>query len=224
MNKLILAFCLTIITSVFATAQTTATGDYNKVEGFIGYSNNQVDTGISDDDNDLRDFFNDREGLNGVNGSVVGNINRYVGIKGDVSAHFKSYNFDIPRPGTTNTVDSFKIDASVYNFLGGVQVKDNSKEGSRFRPFGHALAGVAVGRTKVADSFFTSTFCQQAGVDCRQDLSESETGFAAAIGGGIDIKATERFSIRAIQLDYNPTRFNGSTQNNFRIGVGVVFH
>lgn len=224
MNKLILAFCLTIITSVFAAAQTTATDDYSKVEGFIGYSNNQVDTGLSDDDNDLRDFFNDREGLHGVNGSVVGNINRYVGIKGDVSGHFKSYNFDVPRPGTTNTTDSFKVKASVYNFLAGVQVKDNTKGGSRFRPFGHALAGVAVGRTKVDSSFFTSAFCQQANVDCSEDLSDTETGFAAAIGGGIDIRATDRFSIRAIQVDYNPTRFNGSIQNNFRFGFGVVFH
>ncbi|MCU1287841.1 MAG: hypothetical protein JWN60_70 [Acidobacteria bacterium] len=224
MNKLILAFCLTIISSVFASAQATTFDEHHKVEGFIGYSNNQVDTGVSDDDNDLRDFFNDREGLNGVNGSVVGNINRYVGIKGDVSAHFKSYNFDVPRPGTTGTVDRYKIDASIYNFLGGVQIKDNAKDGSRFRPFAHALAGVAVGKTKVDNSFFTSGFCQQAGVDCRQDFSESETGFAAAIGGGLDIKATDRFSIRAIQVDYNPTRFNGSTQNNFRFGVGVVFH
>lgn len=222
MNKLILALCLTIFTSVFALGQTT--DDYNKAEGFIGYSNNQVDTGLSDDDEDLRDFFNDREGLNGVNGSVVGNISRYVGIKGDVSAHFKNYEFDVPRTGTTNVTDRFKVDSSVYNFLGGVQVKDNSKGGSRFRPFGHALAGVAVGRTKLDNSFFTSSFCQQTGVDCRQDFSDSETGFAAAIGGGIDIKATERFSIRAVQLDYNPTRFNGTTQNNFRIGVGLVFH
>jgi opacity protein-like surface antigen len=105
-----------------------------------------------------------------------------------------------------------------------VQIKDNSKEGSRFRPFGHALAGVAVGKSKIDNSFFSSGFCQQTGVDCRGDFSDSETGFAAAIGGGIDIKATERFSIRAIQVDYNPTRFNGSTQNNFRFGLGVVFH
>jgi opacity protein-like surface antigen len=223
MNKLFLAFCLTIISSVFALAQATPVDDYHKVEGFIGYSNNQVDTGISDDENDLQDFFGDREGFHGVNGSVVGNINRYIGIKGDVSGHFKGYEFDVPRPGTTTT-DRFKVDASLYNFLGGVQVKDNSKDGSRFRPFGHALVGVAHARAKVDNSFFTSGFCQQAGVDCREDLSESETGFAAAIGGGIDIKATDRFSIRAIQVDYNPVRINGTTQNNFRFGVGLVFH
>ena len=222
MKKFILAFCLTAISSVLAFAQTTTADDYNKVEGFIGYSNNQVDAGFSDDDNDLRDFFNDREGFNGVNGSVTGNISRYVGIKGDVSGHFKSYDFAVPATSTTN--NTFKVKASVYNFLGGVQVKDNAKDGSRFRPFGHALVGVAHARAKVDNSFFTSNFCSQAGVDCRADFSESETGLAAAIGGGIDIKATDRLSIRAIQVDYNPNRFNGTVQNNFRFGFGLVFH
>jgi opacity protein-like surface antigen len=224
MNKLFLALCLTVFTSVFAFAQTTAADDYNKVEGFIGYSNNQVDTGISDDDNDLQDFFGDREGFHGVNGSVTANVNRFVGIKGDVSGHFKGYEFDVPRVGTGSTTDRFKVDASVYNFLGGVQIKDNAKDGSRFRPFAHALVGVAHARAKVDSSFFTSSFCSQAGVDCRADFSESETGFAAAIGGGIDIKATDRLSIRAIQVDYNPNRINGTTQNNFRFGFGLVFH
>lgn len=224
MNKLITALCLIVFTGVFASAQTTTADEYNKVEGFIGYSNNQIDTGISDDDNDLQDFFGDREGFHGVNGSVTGNVTRFVGIKGDVSGHFKSYEFDVPRAGSTTATDRFKVDASIYNFLGGVQIKDNAKEGSRFRPFAHALAGVVHTRAKVDSSFFTSSFCQQAGVDCREDLAESETGFAAAVGGGIDIKATDRFSIRAIQVDYNPIRANGTIQNNFRFGFGVVFH
>jgi opacity protein-like surface antigen len=155
--------------------------------------------------------------------SGVGNLNRYVGLKGDFSVHVKDFDFDVPRVGTTPAT-RFEVDASLYNFLGGVQVKDNSKEGSRFRPFGHALVGVAHRRTKLDDEFFSSAFCQQVGVNCRQDFSESETGFAAAIGGGIDIKATERFSIRAFQVDYNPTRFGGSIQNNFRFGVGIVIH
>lgn len=220
MNKFILALCLTIFSSAFALAQTT---DNHKAEVFIGYSNNQVDTGFSDDDTDLQDFFNDREGFHGINGSVTGNVNRYFGIKGDVSGHYKSFEFDVPRTGTTAT-DRFKVNASVYNFLGGVQVKDNAKDGSRLRPFAHALVGVAHARAKVDNSFFTSTFCQQPGVDCRDNFSESDTGFAAAFGGGLDIKATNRLSIRAFQVDYNPNRFNGTTQHNFRFGVGLVFH
>lgn len=221
MKKLILLFCITMLSSIFTLAQTA--DDYHKFEGSVNFSNNQIDTGISDDNDDLQDFFQDREGFNGFEGSVVGNVSRYVGIKGDFSAHFKEFAFNVPQVGTTPTA-RVAVDASLYNFLGGVQVKDNSKDGARFRPFGHALIGAAHRRTKLDNSFFSSAFCQQAGVDCRTGLSDSETGFAAAIGGGIDIKATNRFSIRAIQVDYNPTRFGGTFQNNFRFGVGVVFH
>lgn len=221
MKNLFLVFCIVTLSSVFTFAQST--DDIHKGEFSASFSNNQVDTGLSDDNDDLRDFFKDREGFNGVELSGVGNLSRYVGLKGDFSAHFKNFEFDVPNVGTTPST-RFKVDASLYNFLGGVQVKDNRKEGSRLRPFGHALVGVAHQRTKLDTSFFTSAFCQQPGVDCREDFSESQTGFAAAIGGGLDIKATDRFSVRAFQVDYNPTRLGGSVQNNFRFGVGVVFH
>ena len=220
MKKLLSVFCLTMLSSILVFAQ----DDFRKAEFSAAYSNNQVDTGLSDDDEDLRDFFKDRESFNGVEVSGVGNVSRYIGIKGDFSVHVKDFEFDVPRVGTTPAT-RFKVDASLYNFLGGVQVKDNSKEGSRVRPFGHALVGVAHQRTKLDRSFFSSQFCQQPGVDCRTlDNRQTSTGFAAAIGGGLDIKASERFSIRAFQVDYNPTRLNDSMQNNFRFGVGIVFH
>ncbi|MDQ4123666.1 MAG: outer membrane beta-barrel protein [Acidobacteriota bacterium] len=205
-------------------AQTTTTGDYHKVEVFGGYSNNQVDVGVGGNNGGgLEEFFSDRESFNGVNIAATGNINRYVGIKGDFSAHFKNFTFRVPAVGTTPATD-VDVDGSLYNFLGGVQVKDNSRGGSRLRPFGHALAGVAHGRTEIDDQFFTSAFCSQPGIDCRQDVIESDTGFAASLGGGLDVKATDRISVRAFQVDYNPTRLAGSTQHNFRFGIGVVFH
>ena len=221
MKKLLLVFCITMLTGIFAFAQSA--DDFHKSEFSASFSNNQVDSGISDDNEDLRDFFKDREGFNGLELSGVGNLNRYVGLKADFSAHFKDFEFNVPRVGTTPAT-AFKVDASLYNFLGGVQVKDNAKEGSRFRPFGHALVGVAHQRAKLDNSFFSSAFCQQVGVDCRQDVSDSETGLSAVIGGGLDIKATDRFSVRAFQVDYNPNRIGGSTQNNFRFGIGIVFH
>jgi hypothetical protein len=198
--------------------------DYNKFEGFIGYSNNQVDLGISDDDDDFEDFFDDRQSFHGVEVSAVGNLNRYFGIKGDFSAHFKNVAVDIPRPLEPGVFDRFEADSSIYNFLGGVQVKDNSTDGGWLRPFGHALVGVAHARTEFENDFFDSPFCDQPGVDCTAEFSESDTGFAAAFGGGIDIRAARRFSIRAIQVDYNPTRLGSSTQHNWRIGVGLVIH
>jgi opacity protein-like surface antigen len=220
MIKKLLFSTLLLSFGIFTTtfAQTTTSDDYHKVEGFVGYSNNQVDLGISDDNEDFEDFFEDRQSFHGVNASVVGNFNRYVGIRGDVSVHFKDFEFDTGTPG-----DQFEVKARVSNFLAGVQVKDNSKEGSRFRPFAYGMVGVARNKVKLSSSFFTSDFCNEPGVDC-DSFSDSETAFAAAIGGGLDINVSRRFSFRAFQLDYNPTRFGDSTQHNFRIGIGFVFH
>lgn len=223
MKKFALCIFALALCAVSGLAQTTTGSDYHKFEVFGGYSNNQVDSGVSDDNEDIEDFFDDREGFNGFNVSAVGNFNRYLGAKVDFSGHYKSLGFTVPATGTTGATN-FEADASLYNVLGGIQVKDNRKEGSRFRPFAHALAGVATNKVSIDNSFFNSPFCNQAGVVCPADISDRETGFAAAIGGGIDIKATNRLSIRAIQVDYNPTRLYGSTQQNFRFGFGVVFH
>lgn len=213
---------MTMLSSIFVLGQDD---DYHKFEVFGGYSNNQVDTGASDDENDVGDFFDDRASFNGFNVSAVGNVSRYVGIKADFSGHYKNLDFDIPAiTGTTVTNRRFSVDSSIYNVSGGIQIKDNAKEGSRFRPFAHGLIGVAHGRAKIDDSFFTSPFCQQTTVNCRDGFSTSDTGLSGTFGGGIDIKASERISIRAIQADYNPTRLNGTTQNNFRFGFGIVFH
>jgi opacity protein-like surface antigen len=102
-----------------------------------------------------------------------------------------------------------------------VQLKDNSTEGT-FKPFAHALAGVAHARNSVE---FNGVACAPAVVlGLCSPATESETGFAAAFGGGLDIRASDRISIRAIQVDYNPTKLFDSTQHNFRIGVGIVIH
>jgi hypothetical protein len=225
-KKISLSTLLLLFGTLFVPGQTTTTtdDDYNKVEVFAGYSNNQVDIGISDDEDDFEDFFRDRKGFHGFNLSATGNFHRYVGVRGDFSAHFKEFDFETQTTtGTTTTTSRFDVDASVYNFTAGIQVKDNSKEGSRFRPFAYGMVGVARAKTKIDESFFTSSFCNQAGVDC-DDISESETALSGVFGGGIDIRASRRVSVRAFQFDYNPTRFGGSTQNNFRFGVGLVFH
>ncbi|HEX5703870.1 MAG TPA: outer membrane beta-barrel protein [Pyrinomonadaceae bacterium] len=139
------------------------------------------------------DFGGDFEGFNGVEGAVTGNISRYIGLKGDYAFHYK--NFDAPAP--------FEVNAKTHTLVGGVQFKDNSKD-KKVKPFAHLMAGFTNARV--------SGF-----------VSESETGFAGVIGGGVDIKISPRVDFRAIQLDYNPTRLGGETQHNFRVGIGLVF-
>jgi opacity protein-like surface antigen len=210
---------IAIIVAILQLSAFAQTSDRSKGEFFVGYSNNQVDVGISDDDDDFEDFFDDRISAHGINISGVGNFSRWLGVKGDFSAHFK--NFDVDDPITPSTV--YEVDASLYNFLVGLQLKDNNRDSGRVKPFGHAMVGAAHSRTTFNDAFFEGPFCSDPDFDC-DDFTESDTGFAAAFGGGVDVRVNRNFSVRAIQVDYNPTWIGGSTQHNFRFGVGVVFH
>ncbi len=56
----------------------------------------------------------------------------------------------------------------------------------------------------------------------------SADSFAVAIGGGLDLKVSHRFSIRLAQVDYFLTRLPNPaavtfTQNNFRYSGGIVY-
>lgn len=52
----------------------------------------------------------------------------------------------------------------------------------------------------------------------------SDTSFATALGGGLDIKAVPFFSLRLIQIDYLRTSLYHGTQNQPRVSAGIVFH
>lgn len=204
-----------ILTMMVACASIAAAqSDYKKFEFFGGYSHNRVDTGIGDDDPSLGDIIDEREGFNGFEASATGNLSRYFGLKGDFSAHFKKQSFSSGAPA------SVEVDSRLFNFLGGVQLKDNSTD-KTFKPFAHALVGVAHTRNELR---FNQVFCIQIFPSPCSDTTVTETGFAGAFGGGLDIRASDRVDVRVIQFDYNPTRLFDSTQHNFRIGVGIVFH
>jgi Outer membrane protein beta-barrel domain len=220
MKKFILSGIMSLVCASVGLAQTTNTSDYKKSEFFVGYSNNQVDTGLdSQSGTAFQNFFNDRESFHGFNASGTYNVSRYVGITGDVSGTYKNkdFSFTVPTsPNTTGTV-ALKTNNSLYNFLGGVQVKDNASEG-RLKPFGYALVGAGHRRTK-----FKDVSCPT-GVDCSFfNQTDSETGLAGAFGGGLDIRLNNKVDIRAIKVDYNPIKFDGGVDHNVRIGVGVVF-
>lgn len=216
MKKLLSVFCLTIISSVFAFAQSS---DFKRTEFSVGYSNQQVDTGAnSDTGNAARDFFDDRLSFNGFEVSGVYNVSRYVGIKADFSGAYRNRDFNFTTgAGTTAANVNFETKNSLYNALGGVQIKDNSTE-ARLKPFAHALVGVGHARTKVSN--FTSTNTTTTGI-----ISDfSDTGLAGAFGGGLDVKLSDKIDLRAVQIDYNPIRLNGQTDHNVRFGIGFVFH
>jgi opacity protein-like surface antigen len=200
MNKLILAFCLTLAAGTAAFAQTAA-AEPSKNEYYVGFSNQQVQGA------DGRNF-------NGFEAAYVRRVSRYFGVKGDFSAAYRNSTSQSEFqavPGGPITSLRSKTNSSLYNVLGGIQIKDSAST-SRFRPFAHALAGVAHSRYKFDTNLNTNNF----------GGTFSETGFSAVIGGGLDIKINNRFDFRAFQVDYNPTRLGGGTQNNVRFGIGLV--
>lgn len=220
MRKVIFALSLLVLSSAIIPAQSASADDYKKAEFVVGYSNGQADTGI-DTGNSSVDFFRDRENFNGFNASGVYNLTRYFGVKGDISGTYISKRFtgEFDEVGIPFTI-SFRNRNALYNFVGGVQVKDNANEG-RFKPFAHAMIGAAHVRSKIDDYD-----CTSAGGGCPAVVfpeTFSDTGFSGVFGGGLDFRLNNRIQIRAIQVDYNPTRIDRNTNHNLRLGAGIVF-
>jgi len=230
MKRLLTLAAFVLLVAPAALAQ----DDYKKAEFFGGYSALLFDNLGGDTDNSaINDVLGGRNTLRGLNLQATYNFRKYWGIKADYSVHLREDNFS--RPQGSGTVDS-----TVHNILGGIQVKNNSEDGPRFKPFGHALFGVAVQKIDVDSPQLGPIF----GIN---DFHINETSFAMAFGGGIDVKINDRFDARIIQADWNiitrgdqqlgtvlfpqplqvvgqPFFLPGTRQDNLRLSVGIVIH
>lgn len=228
MQRLLSLAVLLIIVSPAAFAQS----DYTRWEVFAGYSALHFDNLGGETDNAIvNDVLGEKNTLRGFNAAVTGNFHKYFGAKFDYSLHLREDNFS--RPAGSGTIDT-----TVQNFLGGIQVKNNLEDGPTFKPFAHALFGVATQKIDIDSAQLGPIF----GIS---DFSINETSFAVAVGGGIDIKVNSRIDIRAIQVDWNminrgdqqtgivlvPTPFQtvgtpffipSTRQDNLRLSIGVV--
>jgi opacity protein-like surface antigen len=177
----------------YAIAQT----DYNKRE--IG--GNVSIMGL-----DTKGAFNSdksRDGLYGFNVQGAYNFSRYLGVKAEFS--YSQRHFD---------TDFIDLTTRLSQIMGGIKLQDN-KNTTRFRPFGHALVGVAHA------SDLPRIVRLNSGLD---GFSVREgTGPAFALGGGLDIRLTKRLELRAFQIDYNPSRIKEETFQNVRLGIGLNF-
>lgn len=214
-----LFFCLVLLMmcGALALAQTTTKDEFPKVEVFVGFS------AVGENQKEIR-F--DNGGIigsgyaspTGLEISVVRNWTRYIGLKGDFSAHFKNNNERGPvsscTPTCTVATQDFQIKTRVYNFLVGPEFKARNR--TRLTPFVHLLGGAA----------HTSANFTTAGPPFNILLGRSDTDLALALGGGLDIRATRRVSFRG-QMDYNPVFQNsgsGGRRDLVRISLGVLFH
>jgi opacity protein-like surface antigen len=181
-------------------------GDFKRGEFGVMFSQNRVDSdgAFSPDPNDTG-----HEGFNGVNVDAGYNFTRYVGAKADFSYHKKSRDFGPLVPGGENV----NVDGKLTQFMGGIKIQDNATA-TRVRPFAQALFGL--GHATVDVTGLTTGLPNA-------NFSESETGFAAAVGGGLDIRINRNIDFRAIKVEYNPVRLEGETSNNIRLGIGLNF-
>jgi len=225
---------LTALIFLFSPTTRAQSDDYHKIEFFGGYSAMLFDNLGGDTNNPAVDaVLGGRDNLRGLNVAVNRNFNKYWGAKFDYSLHLREDNFSRPQGSGT-------VDTSIQNFLGGIQIKNNSHDGPTFKPFGHALFGVAVQKVDVDSPQLTSIF----GFN---DFHANETSFSMAFGGGVDLKINHRIDARVFQADWNiirrgdqqlgivvvptPNQIVGqpfilpnTRQDNLRLSFGIVIH
>jgi opacity protein-like surface antigen len=98
-----------------------------------------------------------------------------------------------------------RADSSLLTIMAGPTVK---VRGHRVEPFVHGLVGV--GRFAAAGQQTSFRF------------DKSTTGWAYALGGGLDIKINRRLAIRPLQLEYLSTRILEKNVRYMRAAAGIV--
>lgn len=141
-----------------------------------------------------------RQAANGWEAGLDANVTRLFAVEAEGNGYYKNYNFDFGNffPG----ISKVTVHVTDYSFMGGPRLN--------LRPvFVHALIG---------DDHLTGSAL---------GVSVSQDGLAGAFGGGIQVRVGPRIALRP-SADYVFSRHNilggpAYTQNNFRVGVSIVF-
>jgi len=96
----------------------------------------------------------------------------------------------------------FHVSTHDYTFLFGPTF---TVRASHVTPYVHALFGV--------DRFHVNVI----------GASGTDSAFAMAVGGGLDVPIKPKFAIRVAQVDWLRTNHFSAAQNNVRLSTGVVF-
>ena len=222
-----LALMLAICGTTWSGAQESDFKQFPKYEIFGGY----VAAGQAGDYTDLN-FPGASTGIpstfsstHGVEASLLYNFNRVLGLKGDFSVqpHSEGFHVGVCTPSPCSPVMlNIVINPKLFNLLAGPEFK--LRNHSRFTPYAHGLVGLAHGNAS-----FTVSGAVISGSVVSFSLKTSETGFAAAMGGGADIRFSNRFSFRT-GMDFNPAWVgrddSGATTviKNVRLWGGILFH
>jgi len=208
MRKLLPLIAILLVCAPAGFAQT----DYSHWEFFIGYAHERANNGA--DRLDVRgrainpngstqrvDLISERIPYNGVSTELVANVTPHVGLVTNFAATFANTDFVDALTGRT-----FHARVSRYTLLFGPRY--NWRNSSPFIPYAHALFGVARYQAKFRNGDFTCP-------------DTSDTAFAMALGGGLDIRAGNHVDIRAAQVDYLPVFFSHKREDGLRFTAGV---
>jgi opacity protein-like surface antigen len=228
MKKLIFSSLFMLLISCVAVA-----GDLPKVEIFGGYSiqrlgmpgvSSQIIPILGDISDSGLSIFSESTKYQkyGFNASFTYNANSVLGLEAD----FK-YN--------TGTVMNMQLQLPIYaSGVLSANSSDTISESERYQdlaflagprfafrkskavtPFAHALMGFDHARVSEKLAIMNESL----NVDVQKD-----TGFAAIVGGGIDLNVRKNFAVRLIQADYFLTKHLDETWHNMSLSFGVVFH
>jgi outer membrane immunogenic protein len=137
----------------------------------------------------------------GGSGYVEYNLNRVVGLVADLGSNY------------IGNVNGFPINNTAFTYLFGPRFNWRI---SRFTLYTQTL----VGGERFSNGYDPASPAPA--------LGTSENSFAAAIGGGVDVRLTDRIAIKPIQVEYLMTQLPSSfvnvnqVQNNLRYSAGVV--
>jgi outer membrane protein with beta-barrel domain len=133
--------------------------------------------------------------LNGFDVSFTENINPWFGGTLDITGHFAA-----PEIGAVKTLER------MYTVSYGPQFSYRKRPG--WTAFGRVLAGAAHAEAKVTPT----------------GPHLSDTSFALAAGGGLDMKFRGNTAIRILQAEYLHANSLGASQNNLRLSAGIILY
>jgi hypothetical protein len=201
MRKMLLVVGLVLFMGGVAQAQNDGyskievSGDYSYVRTNVSVTTQSTGSGIPTSTHTLS------SNLNGWSATAAYNVNSWLGLVADLGGEY----------GTTSITVSgtkFNFQTHLFDAVFGPQI--NFRNSTKVTPFVHALVGVSHGSFTISSPGLGSK-------------NKTENAFAGAFGGGLDWNVGEHVSIRLIQAEYFPTRFNSNTQNNARISAGIIF-
>jgi hypothetical protein len=215
---------ITLIGTLVLFALVASATDFPKYETYVGYTYVRANQ------------FNQNTGLGQTIGGFdmeggsfqfIYNFNKRVSFVADIGAV------------TKQNVGIINADNTTTFYLFGPRV--SYRNHSRFTPYAQIVFGGATRAVSRQLDVLTGSnipvfpvatptnLFPGADTEITAQVSATQTAFAMAVGGGLDIRLGKRFSFRPVSVDYVLTRFpslstgDNQNQNSIRAGAGIIF-